>query len=127
SLRAFPSPLIEGTRVNLEAAVSGGTAATGSVQFKLNGADFESPVPLYQGYAQLETTQLPRGNYIASAVYKGDFRNSPSQSGDVAFALTKAPCQDPQALKNRLYETIRFTRTSSGGGFDGTIETKHYL
>jgi RHS repeat-associated protein len=63
---------------------------TGSIQFVIDGADFESPVTLNAGDATLTTSALTAGSHTVSAIYTSDstsFVNSTSAT----FTQTVAP------------------------------------
>ncbi len=74
TVSANPTPY--GTPVTfsaeITAPVSGIIAPTGTVQFKVDGADYGSPVSLTGGSASLEVSGLIVGSHSISAVYSGD-------------------------------------------------------
>ena len=61
--------------VTLTATVVG-AAPTGSVQFKVNGANFGAAVTLVNGVATLVTSSLPEGSDLITAAYLGDANNA---------------------------------------------------
>jgi hypothetical protein len=66
------NPSLAGTAVAFTAAVSP-SDATGTVQFKVDGVNFGSPVTLVGGHAvSPSTTLLSLGPHVVSAVYNGD-------------------------------------------------------
>jgi uncharacterized delta-60 repeat protein len=72
-----------GTRVTFTATVtSGGGTSTGTVQFRVDGTDYEDPVPLVGGVAAISTALLSLGKHDITAVYSGDlnFKGSSTTS-----------------------------------------------
>lgn len=45
---------------------------TGTVQFKVDGADFETPVRLVEGQGSLNSVAIPAGHHLISVEYSGD-------------------------------------------------------
>jgi hypothetical protein len=73
-LRSSANPRCPGTPVSFNAVVTiaGGEAAVGTVQFKTNGVNFGSAVPLSGGLAaSLATAALPAGDALVTALYSG--------------------------------------------------------
>jgi subtilisin-like proprotein convertase family protein len=58
--------------VTVAALVSDSGTPSGSMQFIVDGADYEAPVNLAGGSASLTTATLPVGEYTVSAAYSGD-------------------------------------------------------
>jgi pseudomonalisin/xanthomonalisin len=77
AVSASPASITAGESVTLTATVTG-NAPTGTVQFQVNGVNFDSPVTLINGVATLTTTQLPVGANAITAVYSGDLNNAGS-------------------------------------------------
>ena len=73
SLTSSPSPSGVGQNVTFTATVSSGAGIpTGSVQFKVDGANFGSPVTLNAGgVATLQTSSLAAGAHTVAADYSG--------------------------------------------------------
>jgi hypothetical protein len=63
--------------MSFEATVSP-AAATGTVQFKIDGNNLGAPVPLSGGKAKIGPTALTPGNHTVTAQYGGDAGHSPS-------------------------------------------------
>lgn len=62
-------------------ATVGPAGATGTVQFKLDGANFGAPVPLNNGVARSsDMGSITRGARTIAAEYSGDFRLNPSST-----------------------------------------------
>jgi YVTN family beta-propeller protein len=60
--------------------------ATGTIQFQIDGKDFESPVTLSEGTASF-TTSLPTGTHDMTASYSGDRNFTPSLSAHVTITV----------------------------------------
>jgi hypothetical protein len=69
--------------------VTGGSAATGSVQFKDNGVNLGTPVTLTSGSATFNENGLtPVGTHAISASYSGDSGHLASSSGSINVTVT---------------------------------------
>lgn len=78
SVSASPATISQGQSVALTATVTG-NSPTGTVQFQVNGVNFDSPVTLVNGVATLTTTQLTLvGSDVITALYSGDSNNAGS-------------------------------------------------
>lgn len=80
SLNVTPSDGTPGTNVTFAVSVSGQITPTGTVQFKVNGSNYGSPVSLSNGNAALSTASLPIGSHSVVADYLGDANNLPNSS-----------------------------------------------
>jgi hypothetical protein len=75
------NPSIVGQAVTFTATVSAVTGAgtpTGTVQFKVDGANLGTPVALSGGSASISTTALAIGTHTVTAEYSGDDNFNPS-------------------------------------------------
>ena len=114
ALATSASPILPGLPVTFSANVSALTPGTatpsGSVQFIIDGADYQAPVTLAGGYASITTTTLPLGQHTASAGYSGDANylgatailepaqviDTPPMAGaDVIYRLPNLPAMAP--------------------------------
>jgi hypothetical protein len=86
SIAANPTSVGQGGQVTLTATVSN-TAATGTVNFLVNGA-FVGSAPLSVGQAVFTWT-ASGGSNTAGAIYTGDANYAPSASGLVGINVTK--------------------------------------
>ncbi len=82
------SPAPRGTPVTFTATVSavspGAGVATGTVQFRVDGANAGAPVTLAAGLATYATSTLSPGTHIVSAVYSGDGQFTTSTSASIS-------------------------------------------
>lgn len=93
------------------AGTTGGVAPTGTVQFLLDGAAFQSAVPLTGGTATLvfQTNQLSSGTHYLSAAYLGDVTYAGSK-GATTFDVVSLTTPD------FLLATSTSTTTVASGG-----------
>lgn len=91
---AQPATVVFGEATNFTATVTaenGTGAPTGTVQFKVDGADFGAPVPLSGGTATSgSTSSLSAGAHTVTAVYSGDSNFETSAAGAVTQQVDKA-------------------------------------
>jgi hypothetical protein len=119
--------------VNFTATVSPVPPATGTpggtVQFKINGADFGTPVALAGGSAaSLTTSTLAVGNHTVSAIYSGDnsFNGSTSVSIiQTVIALNRPPVLTPIGNKT-VNEGQLLSFAISATDPDGDVLTYSY-
>lgn len=79
--------------VTFTAKVSGGSAPSGTVQFKANGVNIGSPVALSAGSASLATSQFSKaGTYAITAVYSGDTVNLSNTSAALTETVSPLTC-----------------------------------
>jgi len=72
-----PNPSLYGQQVTLTAAVSSDAGVpAGTVQFRADGADIGTPVPLAAGAASFSTSSLTGGIHAITAAYSGDANHS---------------------------------------------------
>ena len=117
------NPSIYDQPVTFTATVSADLSATGTptgtVQFKIDGVDFGSPVPLSDGSATSEAiSSLPAGDYIVTAVYSGDAYFNSSGSSPLVQTVNKADQTITfETLSDKTYGDPAFTvsATSSSG------------
>ena len=123
------NPSIYGQSVTFNATVaptSGSSTPTGSVQFKIDGSDFGSPVTLVGGAATSgSTSSLTVGNHTVDAAYSGAPGFNPSggtlaggQTVDQASTTTTitSDLPDPSVVGETI--TVKYTVTVNppGGG-----------
>jgi len=88
-----PTTVVHGEATTFTATVGhlAGLAATGSVQFLVDGADFGDAVPLTGDTVQSgSTSTLSTGDHTVTAVYSGDGNYSSSTSAAVTQTVAKA-------------------------------------
>lgn len=86
TLNANTTSIILGHTINFTAMVSP-NAATGSVQFLINGTNFGSPITLSGGKSSIVISSLPIGTNIVIASYSGSSTFSPSSSNSVTVKV----------------------------------------
>lgn len=87
TLSVSPTTVVHGNAVTMTARVSP-TVATGTVQFRVNGANFGAPVRVVNGRAVLATTALAIGTRRITAAYSGDAHHLASVSNRVTVTVT---------------------------------------
>jgi hypothetical protein len=90
TLSATTTTPAKGTNDTFAASVSStGSSApvTGSIQFNVDGAPFESPVKLANATAQIQTSFATAGTHDVSAVYSGDSGHTPSRSAELELHI----------------------------------------
>lgn len=117
------SPITYGNNLNLTATLSGGNLPTGTVQFKVNGANIGAPVTLSNGTALLSyVPEADEAPYTYSATYSGDGNNNSTTSNEVTHSVNKA---NQSALTITSSDTHTFGSTYhaefSGGSTNGTV------
>src|SRR6185503_16673132 len=89
------NPSTVGASVTFTATVQVGgvtaTSATGTVQFRDNGAALGGAVAVTNGVAQLTTGALAQATHPISAVYNGSASHAASTSGTVNQQVNAAP------------------------------------
>ena len=128
------NPSVYGQSVTFTATITGaGVTPTGTVQFKVDGSNFGSPVNLIKGTANsAATTSLSVGNHIVTAVYSGD-SNYATSTGNLTGGQTVNPAlkstvisvsssKNPSDYKQSV--TFTATVTGSGGTPTGTVQFK---
>jgi subtilase family serine protease len=116
TLTATASTAAPSTPVGFTDTVTGtGGTPGGTVQFKLNGANFGSPVALAGGVATLAPADLIAGSDTVSAVYSGDNTFAASTSNSVTVTVT--------ALTSSTSISISAPTTTAAGYlvFSGTV------
>jgi hypothetical protein len=87
-------------------APTGSPAATGSIQFLANGANFGSPVPLTNGTASLTSPAFnATGSYEITADYTGDPNYMALNFPPATLEVSTAPAMAIQATPNVLSAT----------------------
>ncbi len=84
-----PSDLTQS--VTFTATVTSTGTPTGFVQFKINGTNFGSLVPLSGGVATISTAALTAGSYSISADYSGDSNFLPSSGALSSQQIVRPP------------------------------------
>jgi hypothetical protein len=78
-----------GTAVTFSVSVTAtGTQPTGTVQFKVDGANFGGPVTLSSGTASTSVTGLTQTNHTLSATYSGDSNYAAAGPVSVSIVVT---------------------------------------
>jgi hypothetical protein len=76
ALSSSANPALPGSNVTFTVSLTNvpsvSNTPSGTVQFRIDGADYGSPVALAGGNAQFSTTNLSWGEHSVSAVYSGD-------------------------------------------------------
>ena len=122
------NPSTVGDTVTFTATVTPSTA-TGTVQFKIDGSFFGSPVPLSGGSATSGgISTLAVGTHTVEADYSGDTNNAAS-SGTLSQTVLKEPSTttvSSSANPSVYGQSVTFTATVSGGGAKptGTVTFK---
>src|SRR5207244_3663540 len=97
SLSSSDSPSVFGESVTFTASVaatSGGLGIpSGTIQFRVDGSDFDSPVELVNGTASLSTDGLSAGPHTITAVYSGDGNFASSDSTAAVNVLAPSTIQ----------------------------------
>ena len=124
SVASSQNPSIYGQSVTFTATVtsSGGTPA-GTVQFKIDGADFGLPVALSSGSATCGANSvLPVGTHAVSAVYSGDANFNGSNSSPITQTVNKATATVTLSNLNQTYtgSPLMPTATTSPSGLTVT-------
>ncbi|MBI3849301.1 MAG: Ig-like domain repeat protein [Verrucomicrobia bacterium] len=92
--------------INLTSLAQGSGLPSGTVQFKIDGADYGAPITLVDGNASLSTATLPAGEHTVSIDYAGDS----NFLGDTAVLVpTQVIDTPPIAIDDVI------ARVSSGG------------
>ena len=125
------NPSTLGQSVTFTATVSGGTAPTGTVQFKDGAANLGAPVSLAVVSATLTTSALVLGTHPITAVYSGDAGNTTSTSMvlnqvvNAAALIPTATTVTSSLNPSALGQSVTFAATVSGGtAATGTVQFK---
>ena len=89
TVRSPANPACSGSRLSFSATVTvaGGETPAGTVQFKTNGVNYGSAVPLIGGLATSPaTTALPAGSSLITAIYAGN-TNYGATTGELAQVI----------------------------------------
>ena len=90
AITSLPNPSDLTQSVTFTATVTSTGPLTGTVQFKIDGANFGNPISLNAGVATLATAALTAATHSVSADYSGDANFLPS-SGTLAGGQTVRP------------------------------------
>jgi hypothetical protein len=99
TISSSSSPSVFGQDVTLTATVapaSGTGTPTGTVQFRIDGTPFGSPLPLVNGAASTSVATLDVGPHVVVATYSGDAGHAASGSSD--FNQTVNPASTSTSL-----------------------------
>jgi alpha-tubulin suppressor-like RCC1 family protein len=126
---AVPNPGVYGQSVTISAQVTG-SAPTGLVSFKDNGADYWLPVGLTDGHGHFQDA-LPVGTHTLSASYAGDLNNAASQSADYVLQVNKADVDvsltahspSPSFVGRPVAVTVTVAVKAPGAGYPGGTVT----
>jgi hypothetical protein len=90
-----------------------GSGETGTVQFKVDGSNFGSPISLGGNTATCTTTALPAGSHSVVAVYSGDGQFNGSTSSTATQAVGKATLTITANSAGKSYGTdVTFSGTA---------------
>ncbi|HWE87409.1 MAG TPA: Ig-like domain repeat protein [Terracidiphilus sp.] len=91
---------VSGTAVTFKVSVtsSSGSAPTGTVQFKVDGANYGSAVAISSGVASTSVTGLTTASHTLSATYSGDSHYSPGGPISVTITITASIAQKPTVV-----------------------------
>ena len=132
------NPSLSGQQVTFTATVTpaapGTGTPTGTVQFKINGVNFGSPVALTGGSASsLATTNLAVGNYAITVDYSGDSGFNASNGGltggqtvnKANSSTAVASSANPSLIGQSVTFTATLTAVAPGAGTPtGTVQFK---
>src|SRR5439155_5421092 len=94
SLSSPANPSVFGQTATFAATVSasdgGAGVPTGTIQFRVDGRHFGSPVSLVDGVASISTAALPAGPHTVTAVYSGDESFAASTSNPLSQNVDRA-------------------------------------
>ena len=117
------NPSVSGQTVTFTARVTP-LAATGTVQFRINGVDVGGPVTLdATGRARLTTNALAVGTTSVSAIYAGNLNYQPSASANLTQTVNKATSRTvvvssgtPATRGTTVVFTVTVTARAPGAG-----------
>ncbi len=124
------SPVVAGQTVSLTATISvvslGAATPSGTVTFK-DGTTVLGTVPVVNGVATFQTSQLAAGRHTLTAVYSGDAQNGGNTSVAVtevvlrASKITLQSSLNPSLLSQPITLTATVTPTTGTGTATGTV------
>ncbi|WP_041970461.1 MBG domain-containing protein, partial [Geobacter sp. OR-1] len=91
--------------------------ATGTIQFKVNGANEGAPVDLVNGVATSASVVKVVGSYAITAVYSGDANVGNKTSAAITQAVTKAVLTVTADNKSKVYGTVNPALTATITGY----------
>ena len=98
TVSSSPSPSTFGQPLTFKGVITP-SAATGMVQFVVDGANLGSPVPVRGGTASSSAiSTLAVGSHLLSAVYSGDSGNTPSTSNTITISVAAAQVSVPNVV-----------------------------
>ena len=98
TVSSSPSPSTFGQPLTFTGVITP-SAATGMVQFVVDGANLGSPVPVSGGTASSSAiSTLAVGPHLLSAVYSGDSGNTPSTSNTITISVAAAQVSVPNVV-----------------------------
>ncbi len=107
----------KGQALTLTATVSGGSSASGKVNF-VDGTTTIGSATLTNGSASFTTSTLAVGSHLIQAVYAGDSNNLTSTSATITQVITKAVTATTLTSSlnpSTAGKSVSFTATVSGG------------
>src|SRR5207237_487079 len=120
------NPSTFGDSISFTATISS-SAATGTVQFKIDGNDFGSPAAVTNGSAMSgSTSSVARGNHTVTATYSGD-SNFAGSTGTLTQTVNTAPTTTTVSSSENpstFGDSISFTATISSSAATGTVQFK---
>lgn len=122
------NPSTFGQSVTFTATVAGGTAPTGTVQFKDNATNLGASVALAGTTATFTTSSLSVGTHPITAVYSGDSSNGGSSSPKLSQVVNGiAPGATTTSVVSSLNpslvgQSVTFTATVNGMSPTGTVQ-----
>lgn len=86
---ANPSSFSQSVTFTATVAASAGVTPTGSIQFRIDGADFGGLQALSAGSANINTSALSVGTHLVTAAYGGDGNYNPGTSGQLTQIVNR--------------------------------------
>ena len=115
AVNSSANPSVQGQPVTFTATVSP-SAATGTVQFKIDGSDFGSPAVLSGGTATSGSiSTLSKGNHTVEAVYSGDvnYKGSIGSLIDGQTVTNQPPVAEDQSVSTNEDTALDITLTAT--------------
>ncbi|HVD02527.1 MAG TPA: Ig-like domain repeat protein, partial [Candidatus Dormibacteraeota bacterium] len=111
-----------GTAVTFSVSVTSTTspAPTGTVQFKVDGSNYGSPVTLSSGAASTSVTGLTQASHTLSATYSGDSNYAPGGPVSVTINVTPVAASTPQVS---LTPVLRPAASCQSSAYGVTVTT----
>ena len=128
SVASSANPSASGQSLTFTAAVTPNNA-TGTVQFKIDGTIFGTPVSLSGGSAtSVATNTLTFGSHVITAIYSGDTNYTTStgtlSGGQIVYQTSSATAVTSSVNPSVLAQSVTFTATVSPDNATGTVQFK---